>query len=270
MKRLTRCAVCLVVTLGLAAPFAYAGGGPTGTPGKKKKKKQQEAAAAQDPLYSLTLMRQGSVLMRQGRFEEALKSFENADSIAPGNATVQNMQGLCHMRLGQYDQALAAFDRALAIVPGYTDARNNRGATYLATGQYHLAEVDFIAVLGDSTYEHRKQVYYNLGMTYLQQDEPGAAGENFRRAVILPNPVFEAYLRLSDLAQRNGETDLSLEYLEEARLNFPERTEVSLELGKVLLLMGRDNEAKEHLEHVIEAAPGSSSADTARSLLSAI
>jgi tetratricopeptide (TPR) repeat protein len=180
------------------------------------------------------------------------------------------MQGLCHMRLGQYDQALAAFDRALTIVPGYTDARNNRGATYLATGQYHLAEVDFIAVLGDSTYEHRKQVYYNLGMTYLQREEPGAAGENFRRAVILPNPVFEAYLRLSELAQRNGETDLSLEYLEEARLNFPERTEVSLELGKVLLLMGRDNEAKEHLEHVIEAAPGSASADMARSLLGAI
>jgi tetratricopeptide (TPR) repeat protein len=125
-------------------------------------------------------------------------------------------------------------------------------------------------VLGDSTYEHRKQVYYNLGMTYLQREELGAAGENFRRAVILPNPVFEAYLRLSELAQRHGETDLSLEYLEEARLNFPERTEVSLELGKVLLLMGRDGEAREHLEHVIEAAPGSASADTARSLLSAI
>jgi Tfp pilus assembly protein PilF len=177
------------------------------------------------------------------------------------------MEGLCYMRLNQLDEALTYFDKALQTVPGFTDARNNRGATYLAMGQYHMAEVDFIAVLGDPTYPHRKEVHYNLGMTYLQRDQLGAAAENFRKAIALPNPVFDAYLRLSELAQRNGELESSLGFLEDAKLNFPERTEVSLELGKLLLLMDREVEAREQLEEVIEMAPGSASADTARSLL---
>jgi Flp pilus assembly protein TadD len=91
------------------------------------------------PLYSLTLMRQGSVLMQQGRYDAALESFEEANRIAPGNATVQNMIGLCHLRLEQFDQALLAFNNALSLIPGFTDARNNRGAAYLSIGQYHLA-----------------------------------------------------------------------------------------------------------------------------------
>jgi tetratricopeptide (TPR) repeat protein len=267
MKRLIAFLVCLIFALGTTAAMA---GAPSAPPGKKKKKKQQEAEANRDPLYSLTLMRQGTVFMQQGRFEAALESFTEADRIAPGNATVQNMTGLCHMRLGQFDQALAAFDRALRIVPGFTDARNNRGASYLSIGQYHLAEVDFLAVLSDSTYQHRKQVNYNLGMTYLQRNELGAAAENFRKAVVLPNPVFEAYLRLAEISQRNGELESSLDLLEEARMNFPERTEASLEIGKVLLLMGRDQDAVEYLQRVIDAAPGSTSADMARSLLGSI
>ncbi len=227
----------------------------------------QQQAASNDPLQSLTYMRQGSVLMQQGRFEAALESFEQADRIAPGNATNKNMIGLCHLNLGQFDRALASFDEALRMVPGFTDARNNRGAAYLAMGQLHLAEVDFVAVLGDSTYPHRRQVYYNLGLTYLQQGQRGAAEENFRKAITAPNPVFDAYLQLARLQQQQGELDASRALLEEARLQFPERTEVSLELGKLLILMGDEEAARPYLEQVISDAPGSEEAATARSLL---
>ncbi|MEJ2583289.1 MAG: hypothetical protein P8127_16930, partial [Acidobacteriota bacterium] len=95
-------------------------------------------------------------------------------------------------------QALENFNQALELVPLFTDARNNRGATYLAMGQLHLAEVDFVAVLGDSTYPHAKQVNYNLGLTYLERSQHGAAEEAFRQAIIPPKPVFDAYLRLAE------------------------------------------------------------------------
>lgn len=230
---------------------------------------QQRVESTSDPLTSLTYMRQGSVLMQQGRFEGALEAFQRADQIAPGNATNKNMIGLCHLNLGQFDRALSAFDDALAIIPGFTDARNNRGATYLATGQLHLAEVDFVAVLGDSTYPYRKQVYFNLGLTYLQQGQLGAAEENFRKAITPPNPVFDAYIELARLQQRQGELDSSRALLEEAKLQFPDRTAVSFELGKLLVLMGDQEAARPYLEQVILDAPGSSEAATARSLLEA-
>jgi len=266
MKRLIATAVCISIVLsGILTCSSASAEQPPAAPKKKKSKKQKTPTG--DPLYSLTLMRQGVVLMQQGLYDNALERFKEADQVAPGNATNANMIGLCYLRKGELDQAFAYFDNALRLVPLFTDARNNRGTTYLAMGQFHLAEVDFVAVLGDSTYPHAKQVNYNLGLTYLQRGQDGAAEESFRRSIILPNPVFGGYMQLASLAQRQGELEQSKVLLEEAKLNFPEATEVSFELGKVLILMGRDDEARPFLEQVISDEPSSDSAASARALL---
>jgi tetratricopeptide (TPR) repeat protein len=265
MKRLIAGATCTAMLLTIT--FACSTANADQPPAAPKKKSKKQPTPVADPLQSLTLMRQGLVLMQQGRYTDALERFNNADKIAPGNATNYNMMGLCHLRMRQYDQALERFNHALELVPLFTDARNNRGATYLAMGQYHLAEVDFVAVLGDSTYPHAKQVHYNLGLTHLERSQLGAAEENFRRAIVLPNPVYDAYLKLAEIAQRQGELERSKTLLEEAQAEFPERAEISLELGKTLILMGRDDEARPHLEQVIADQPDSEIADSAWTLL---
>lgn len=223
-----------------------------------------------DPLYSLTLMRQGSVFLQQGQYDQALEKFYQAERIAPGNATVYNMIGICHLRERKYDRALEAFNTALDLVPSFSDARNNRGTTYLALEQYRLAEVDFLAVLGDSTYPHRYQVVFNLGMTYYRQGQLGAAEENFRKAVTAQFPVFEAFIRLSDVLVEQGRTDEALELLEDAKLRFPEEIEASYQLGKLLMEMGRTSEARPLLQEVIAKDPGSDRARLAASLLDSI
>lgn len=260
MKRLIAVTVCISIALAGVLTCSTASAEP-------KKKKKKPTPVNSDPLYSLTLMRQGVVLMQQGRYDEALERFNEADRVAPGNATNANMIGLCYLRRQELDKAFAFFDKALQLVPLFTDARNNRGTTYLAMGQYHLAEVDFMAVLGDSTYPHTKEVHYNLGLTYLQRGQLGAAEESFRKSIIPPNPVFDAYLQLASLAQKQGELERSKVLLEEAKLTFPESIEVSLELGRVLILMGRDQEARPYLEQVIADRPGSDYADSAKTLL---
>jgi len=269
MKRLIAAAVCISIALaGFLSCSIASAEQPPAAPKKKKSKKQPTPST--DPLYSLTLMRQGVVYMQQGRYDEALERFIEADRVAPGNATNANMIGLCHLRKGELDKAFAYFDTALNLVPLFADARNNRGTTYLAMGQYHLAEVDFMAVLGDSTYPHAKQVHYNLGLTYLERGQLGAAEDSFRRSIILPNPVFDGYLKLATLAQRQGELERAIVLLEEARLTFPEAIEVSFELGKVLTLLGRDDEARPYLEQVIADEPSSDAAASARALLGVI
>jgi len=253
----------LVAAFALLSVLACASSKPpaSSTPGKPP------ADQPNNPLYAFTLMRQGSVLLQQGRFEDALKRFQEADAHSPGNATVHNMIGLCYLNMKQYDEALQAFDRALDLIPSFTDARNNRGATYLALGEYQLAEVDFIAVLADTTYPHRWEVYYNLGMSYFQRHQLGAAEENFRRAAFAPTPVFEAYLRLADIAQERGNLSSAVDLLEEAKLKFPDRIEAPLALGRLLMLAGRTEEARTQLQLVIDSDPGSTLADEARRLL---
>lgn len=220
-----------------------------------------------NPLYSLTLLRQGSLLLQQGRFNAALEKFEEADAVSPGNATTHNMIGLCHMRLNNLDQAVISFQRALELVPSFTDARNNRGVTYLAMEQYHLAEIDFASVLGDTTYPHRWEAYYNLGMTFFLRGQLPAAEENFRRAIDAPAPVYEAYLRLAETLALEGEADEAVDMLEEARLRFPQRVEAQLALGRLLIQLGRPGEAERYLQEVVAAQPGSPSAEEASALL---
>ncbi len=223
-----------------------------------------------NPLYSLTLMRQGSQLLQQGRYDAALEKFQEANELQPGNATNYNMLGLCHLRLDEFDQALQSFSTALDLAPSFTDARNNRGATYLAMGQFRMAEVDFSSVLSDSTYPHRKDTLYNLGLTYLQRGLNGAAEENFRRAIIPPGAVFEGYLQLAALEQENGNLEPAVTLLEEACLTFPNRVEGPLALGRLLTLLGRNSEARPYLENVINSQPGTEIADEARKILDAL
>lgn len=235
---------------------------PSPIPKKNKKKKGQT-----DPLLAQSLMRQGYVFMQQDRYLEALDEFRAADQANPGNATVYNMMGLCFLSLEQYDQALDQFNNALSLIPGFTDARNNRGTTYLALDQYRLAEVDFIAVLSDPTYPHRWKVFYNLGLTYLGRGQIGAAEENFTKAITAPNPVFEAYLRLAEIAVAQDRPESAVGLLEEARMRYPERLDGILALGRLLADLGRIDEARPYLEDVIDSAPSSQLADEARAIL---
>ena len=253
-------AAILVLVLVIAgAPALMASPGPK----KNKKNKKKDF----DPLAAQALMRQGYVFMQQDRYEEAIERFREADQVAPGNATIYNMIGLCHLSLEQHDKALANFDHALQLIPGFTDARNNRGSTYLALQQYRMAEVDFIAVLSDSTYPHRQKVFYNLGITYLGRGQIGAAEENFEKAISANPVVFEAYLRLAEIAHAQGRTDSALRLLEDARLEHPERLDGTLAYGRLLMEAGRPDEARPYLEDVIASAPNSVLAEQARELL---
>ncbi len=228
-----------------------------------KSKDDQET----DPLHALALMRQGSVLFQQGRYDDALRLFEEARGETPTNGTIYNMIGLCHLRTNNLPAAMNAFNSALKVIPAFTDARNNRGATFLALRQYQLAEVDFVAVLADSTYPHHWEVYFNLGLATQGQGQLGAAVENFTRAINAPRPVYAAYIRLADIKQQQGAIGQAIDLLEEAELKFPDRLEASLALGKMLTTLGRADEAKAHLERVIRSYPGSEIAKEAEILL---
>jgi tetratricopeptide (TPR) repeat protein len=236
----------------------------------KKQEDPLDRESSSHPLYAFNLQQEGSLLLQQGRPDDALKKFQQADRAQPGNPTVANIIGVCLLRLQRHDEALLSFDRALKLVPTFTDAKNNRGTTYLALKQYRLAEVDFLAVLGDTTYPHRYEVFYNLGLAYLGSGRTGAAEENFRRAATAPTPVFEAYLQLAEIFIQSGRVHETIDLLEEARVKFPDEYEGDLPLAQALIQVGRFEDARSILETLIEVNPNSDAAQQARTLLESL
>jgi len=256
--------------LALLLPTLLAAGCSSSSPKGSTHAKDVETPKESDvsnPIYPFTLMRQGSVALQQAQYDQALKLFEEAATLQPKNATVFNMIGLCHFRKQEYPEALKAFTKSLELVPTFSDARNNRGATYLAMGQYSLAEVDFLAVLADNTYPHHWEVYYNLGMTYLRRGNVAAAQDAFVKAITSSAPVYNAYLRLAEIDEQLGDPEAAIRELQEARLKFPERVEAPLALGRLLIRLGRKEEARQYLQEVIDGQPRSEMAREANDLL---
>ncbi|HSD58079.1 MAG TPA: tetratricopeptide repeat protein [Methanotrichaceae archaeon] len=63
----------------------------------------------------------------QGRYEEAIKFFDQAISLAPDFGCPYNGKGLALAALGRYDESIDAFNRSLQLVADNPDAWSNMG-----------------------------------------------------------------------------------------------------------------------------------------------
>lgn len=86
-------------------------------------------------------------------------------------AKAYNRRGDCLLRLGRAEQALASYQSAIALVPGDAYPVYNRGRAYLALGRKDEARADFLKVAArDDQPKARK-----LAQASLAQMEPAAA-----------------------------------------------------------------------------------------------
>lgn len=78
--------------------------------------------------------RLGDAYKALGRYEGAIREYEEVQTLTPGYATEYIAIGDSHRRMGQYDEAAVQFKQALAISPGSVAARMGLTHTYLAMG----------------------------------------------------------------------------------------------------------------------------------------
>jgi very-short-patch-repair endonuclease len=69
----------------------------------------------------------GNALNGQGKYDEAIKAFDETIRLDPNLATVWNNKGIALGRQGKYDEAVKAFDEAIRIDPNRVVARYNKG-----------------------------------------------------------------------------------------------------------------------------------------------
>jgi tetratricopeptide (TPR) repeat protein len=86
----------------------------------------------------------GALLVQQGRFADAVASFDRASAIDPDHAEAHNDRGIALCNLGRLEEGVASFDKALAKKPNAADILGNRGMAlmYLKRPQDALASFD--------------------------------------------------------------------------------------------------------------------------------
>ena len=135
--------------------------------------------------------KQGDNFFMEGRYEEAISSYEKALKIHPEMADTWNNRGVVLTRLQKYEDAIASYDRALQIRPEYPDAWNNRGVCLLELQQYQEAIVSYeqaIKVKPDYA-----DAWNNRGVSLAKLQNYQEAVKSYNQALAIKNDYSDAW-----------------------------------------------------------------------------
>ena len=81
----------------------------------------------------------GSALYFLGKYDEAIKCYDESIKIDPSNPVVWNNKGLALYYLEKFDEAIASYEHAIIIDPSDADAWNSKGNSLNSLKKYEEA-----------------------------------------------------------------------------------------------------------------------------------
>jgi tetratricopeptide (TPR) repeat protein len=201
------------------------------------------------------------------------------ESSGPEQALAHQCLGIAYTRLLRWEAAEEAFLLAhdIALPEDYAMRAKlaaMAGNAAIAQEQNIGALADFEIALGDAanagdtTLTGDIQVDRARALAALERLDEAAEALALARQNAPQNP--EAWLLSATLWRRMGTLDVAQTYIETAGALDPRNPAVALEAGVIAVLGGRDDAAARSWQSVIELAPGSPEAETARSYLAQI
>ena len=165
----------------------------------------------------------GVELYNQGKFEQALKYFEDAIFLYSKNVQAYNNLGLCYIRLKQFLKGVDFFKKALEINPLFEDASLNLANCYFLKKNYQNALIYYYK--SKKTLDKYPKNYLNLGEIYLELGRPKDAEESYRKLIAIDPKNYDAYNNLGvTLNRQNKFKESNISYKKAIKLN-PERSD---------------------------------------------
>ena len=85
----------------------------------------------------------GSALGEQGKYDEAIKAFDEAIRLDPKLATAWYNKGIALVKQDKYDEAIKCFDEVTKLDPKHADAWYNKGTALKLLGRTTEANAAF-------------------------------------------------------------------------------------------------------------------------------
>ena len=92
-----------------------------------------------DPNYANAWSNKGLALSGQGKYDEAIKAFDEAVRLDPNYADAWYNRGYALYNLGKYDEAIKCYDEVIRLIPNDAGAWYNKGKALYGQGNYDEA-----------------------------------------------------------------------------------------------------------------------------------
>lgn len=218
--------------------------------------------------------RVGDAYIRQGDYTRALRYYQEAAKHYADDPELQYRMGEAYQEKRNYDRAISHFLRALELKPDMTKAKTSAGATYIKMKDYDQAILVLKQAIDELSFEiYTKPQYpkYLLGWAFYLNNQYPESERYLQETLtyytpgIPKDPIYVQTLRimgLNALAQSKPETALS--FFEKAIPFAPKWPDLYLDIARAHRLAGEKPRARQAYIRVIELAPGTDIADTAR------
>jgi tetratricopeptide (TPR) repeat protein len=90
------------------------------------------------------LFSEGNSLYRQGKYDEAIKTYDEVIRLDPNLEEAWNNKGVALDDQGKYDEAIKAYDEAIRLDPNLEEAWNNKGNALEVVGKTTEANAAFV------------------------------------------------------------------------------------------------------------------------------
>ena len=122
----------------------------------------------------------GTILKRQNKYDEAIKMFDKVIEIKPDFWQAYNDRGNCYRDKGNLDQAISSFTQSLQINPKSSLSYFNRGIAFCVNQQFDQGVSDFTKVIEMDAKD--REAYYQRACAYFYLKEYDKSWQDVNKA----------------------------------------------------------------------------------------
>ena len=201
-------------------------------------------------LYNMS----GECYKALGQLDTAVKFYQQALVIEPGNASTHNNLANLFKKLGQLNTAIKHYEQAIKIKPDYAEANNNYGNTLQLLGDSKAAVKYFKRAFAIKP--KYAEAYFNLANTLNEIGQLEQAVKHYEQALALEPDFVQAHSNLGVTLNDLGQFDVAVKRFEQALALEPNIAEVHNNLGLALQELGQLDAAVNSYEQALIINPG--------------
>lgn len=144
--------------------------------------------------------REGAILVRMGRPDDARKAYETAVALAPKDALLRARYGELLRDLGQVEESIQRLREATKIDPEGAAYWNSLGMTLGGNARFPEAEVAFRKAV--ELESENPRYAFNLGLILMRQNRPAEARPFFEKALEIEPRFEDARRHLAEIGRK--------------------------------------------------------------------